>query len=40
MHETARGEEYGPGHLTFDCPWCGAISQSPFHAELYLLCVP
>ena len=26
MHDTAKGESYGPGHLTFDCPWCGAIS--------------
>ncbi len=26
MHETGKKESYDPGHLTFDCPWCGAIS--------------
>ena len=26
MHETGKNETYEPGHLTFDCPWCGAIS--------------
>lgn len=26
MHETSDLENYGKGHRTFDCPWCGAIS--------------
>ncbi len=25
MHRSSDQEAYGPGHLTFDCPWCGAI---------------
>ena len=25
-HETSEWESYGKDHVTFDCPWCGAIS--------------
>jgi len=39
VEHQAKSESYGAGHLTFDCPWCGAIcGVGPDHLGEFFTC--